>query len=119
MDFSLENPLADSREFLFDTIPSDLFLIESDHLPSKILREIIDFDESFRREAVSSVLRVSEKKCKAQPAHFFASLTFYISVLEHSISCGDFFRFLATSIHPCPILLLITLTGSYQATEFL
>ncbi|KAG5233474.1 cyclin-D6 [Salix suchowensis] len=34
-------------------------------MPSKILRDIIDFDESFRREAVSSVLRVS---CNFDPS---------------------------------------------------
>ncbi|KAJ6383380.1 hypothetical protein OIU78_026794 [Salix suchowensis] len=73
MDFSLENPLGDSREFHFDTIPSDLFLIESDHMPSKILREIIDFDESFRREAVSSVLRVS---CNFDPSLSYLAVNY-------------------------------------------
>ncbi|KAJ6763757.1 CYCLIN-D6-1-RELATED [Salix purpurea] len=73
MDFSLENPLGDPREFHFDTIPSDLFLIESDHMPSKILREIIDFDESFRREAVSSVLRVS---CNFDPSLSYLAVNY-------------------------------------------
>ncbi|KAJ6433364.1 hypothetical protein OIU84_017123 [Salix udensis] len=73
MDFSLENPLANSHEFHFDSIPSDLFLMESDHMPSKLLREIIDFDESFRREAVSSVLRVS---CNFDPSLSYLAVNY-------------------------------------------
>ncbi|KAF9670879.1 hypothetical protein SADUNF_Sadunf13G0115000 [Salix dunnii] len=73
MDFSLENPLANSHEFHFHTIPSDLFLIESDHMPSKVIREIIDFDESIRREAVSSVLRVS---CNFDPSLSYLAVNY-------------------------------------------
>lgn len=70
MDFNLENPLANSHDFHFDTIPSDLFLIESDHMPSNnylnTLKEM-DFDGSFRREAISSVLRVGVQNVKHNP----------------------------------------------------
>ncbi|KAJ6361003.1 hypothetical protein OIU77_004934 [Salix suchowensis] len=42
-------------------------------MPSKILREIIDFDESFRREAVSSVLRVS---CNFDPSLSYLAVNY-------------------------------------------
>ncbi|KAJ6291348.1 hypothetical protein OIU76_023420 [Salix suchowensis] len=75
MDFNLENPLTNTHELHFDTIPS-LFLIESDHMPSKdyakILKEM-DFDQSFRREAISSVLRVS---CNFDPSLSYLAVNY-------------------------------------------
>ncbi|XP_061946624.1 putative cyclin-D6-1 [Populus nigra] len=82
MDFNLENPLANSRDFHFDTIPSDLFLIESDHMPSNnylnTLREM-DFDGSFRREAISSVLRVS---CNFDPSLSYLAVNYLDRLLS-------------------------------------
>ncbi|KAB5512988.1 hypothetical protein DKX38_030016 [Salix brachista] len=75
MDFNLENPLTNTHELHFDTIPS-LFLIESDHMPSKdyskILKEM-DFDQSFRREAISSVFRVS---CNFDPSLSYLAVNY-------------------------------------------
>ncbi|KAL9380084.1 hypothetical protein Peur_028566 [Populus x canadensis] len=82
MDFNLENPLANSHDFHFDTIPSDLFLIESDHMPSNnylnTLREM-DFDGSFRREAISSVLRVS---CNFDPSLSYLAVNYLDRLLS-------------------------------------
>uniref|UniRef100_A0A6M2EKS3 B-like cyclin n=1 Tax=Populus davidiana TaxID=266767 RepID=A0A6M2EKS3_9ROSI len=75
MDFNLENPLTNSHELHFDTTPS-LFLIESEHMPSKnYLRTLkeIDFDVSFRREAISSVLRVS---CNFDPSLSYLAVNY-------------------------------------------
>ncbi|CAK7349972.1 unnamed protein product [Dovyalis caffra] len=76
MDFNLENPLTNSHDLHSDTIPSHLFLIESDHMPSKnylnTLKEI-DFDVSFRREAISSVSRVS---CNFDPSLFYLAVNY-------------------------------------------
>lgn len=75
MDFNLENPLTNTHELHFDTIPS-LFLIESDHMPSKdyskTLKEM-DSDHSFRREAISSVLRVS---CNFDPSLSYLAVNY-------------------------------------------
>lgn len=60
MDFDLENPLTDSHELHLDTLHS-LFLIESDHMPSQNYLKTLkakDFDVTFRREAISSILQV-------------------------------------------------------------
>ncbi|KAB5530178.1 hypothetical protein DKX38_020259 [Salix brachista] len=104
MDFSLENPLADSHEFHFDTIPSDLFLIESDHMPSKIFREIIDFDESFRREAVSSVLRVA---CNFDPSLSYLAVNYLDRFLSsHGIPGDGGFVFDAKTIQKMEVLIL-------------
>ncbi|KAI5567968.1 hypothetical protein BDE02_13G127000 [Populus trichocarpa] len=82
MDFNLENPLANSHDFHFDTIPSDLFLIESDHMPSNnylnTLKEM-DFDGSFRREAISSVLRVS---CNFDPSLSYLAVNYLDRLLS-------------------------------------
>ncbi|XP_011048476.1 PREDICTED: putative cyclin-D6-1 [Populus euphratica] len=82
MDFNLETPLANSHDFHFDTIPSDLFLIESDHMPSNnylnTLKEM-DFDGSFRREAISSVLRVS---CNFDPSLSYLAVNYLDRLLS-------------------------------------
>nr|TKS16618.1 putative cyclin-D6-1 [Populus alba] len=82
MDFNLENPLANSHDFHLDTISSDLFLIESEHMPSNnylnTLKEM-DFDGSFRREAISSVLRVS---CNFDPSLSYLAVNYLDRLLS-------------------------------------
>ncbi|XP_062152717.1 putative cyclin-D6-1 [Alnus glutinosa] len=61
MEFDLENPLTDSHEPHSDTIPS-LFLVESDHMPSENYSQSLQaqgFDISVRREAISSISKLS------------------------------------------------------------
>lgn len=96
MDFNLENPLTNSHELHFDTTPS-LFLIESDHMPSKnylkTLKEI-DFDVSFRREAISSVLRVSGKNVKHNSLLYINSLYIHFLISSNILFLVIFSGFL-------------------------
>ncbi|KAJ6878254.1 cyclin-D6-1 [Populus alba x Populus x berolinensis] len=82
MDFNLENPLANSHDLHLDTIPSDLFLIESDHMPCNnylnTLKEM-DFDGSFRGEAIASVLRVS---CNFDPSLSYLAVNYLDRLLS-------------------------------------
>ena len=61
MEFDLENPLTSLKEYLSDEIP-DLFVSESDQMPSKnflhCLKTSADFYVSFREEAISRILQV-------------------------------------------------------------
>ncbi|KAJ6416490.1 hypothetical protein OIU84_002366 [Salix udensis] len=69
MEFDLENPLTSLKEYLSDEIP-DLFLSESDHLPSKnflrCLKTSADFYVSFREEAISCILQ-AQYSCNYDP----------------------------------------------------
>lgn len=74
MDFSLENPFTNFHELFNDddedsteTILESLFLVESDHMPSKSYIKTLkdrDLDNSLRSRAVSSILQFS---CKFDP----------------------------------------------------
>ncbi|KAH9744364.1 putative cyclin-D6-1 [Citrus sinensis] len=69
MDFSLENPFTNFHELFNDddedsteTILESLFLVESDHMPSKSYIKTLkgrDLDNSLRSRAVSSILQVN------------------------------------------------------------
>ncbi|KAJ6292445.1 hypothetical protein OIU78_024591 [Salix suchowensis] len=69
MEFDLENPLTSLKEYLSDEIP-DLFLSESDHVPSKnflrCLRTSAEFYASFREEAISRILQ-AQYSCNYDP----------------------------------------------------
>ncbi|KAG5234874.1 cyclin-D6 [Salix suchowensis] len=69
MEFDLENPLTSFKEYLSDEIP-DLFLSESDHVPSKnfllCLRTSAEFYASFREEAISRILQ-AQYSCNYDP----------------------------------------------------
>ena len=65
MEFDLENPLTNFNDFCpattTATIPS-LFLVESDHMPTENYIKTLkarDLDISIRREAISSISKVS------------------------------------------------------------
>lgn len=69
MEFSLENPFTNFHELFNDddedsteTILESLFLVESDHMPSKSYIKTLkdrDLDNSLRSRAVSSILQVN------------------------------------------------------------